>query len=69
MTKQEKIREGLEDIFSTLEGGRGEAEHKLADDVLKYLHSQGVVIKNERDLLTMQEAINYEVVEPLIEGI
>ena len=49
MTKQEKIREGLERTIvdeRLILGYSG----KLASKILSYLHSQGVVIEVEREL-------------------
>ena len=50
MTKQEKIREGIFDIlFGTCMHITDNPDDKTAE-VLRYLHSQGVVIKVDREL-------------------
>lgn len=51
MSKQEEIREGVAEILSSLEGGRGGAEYRLTDNILSYLHSQGVVIKVKKSIM------------------
>ena len=59
MTKQEKIREGVasltRDRFKQPAENAGldwdeNFNHYLASDILSYLHSQGVVIKVDREL-------------------
>ena len=51
MTKQDEIREKIEEIF------RNDTQYpswdKATDAVLNYLHSQGVVIKVEKELPTI----------------
>ncbi len=47
MTKQEEIREGLIEICRERTSGAGKV---LAGEILDYLHSQGVVIKVDREL-------------------
>ena len=64
MTKQEEIREGMEEVISPymirgLYSGWDKA-------VLKYLHSQGVVIKVDDYLVTQFNSQN-ATVEPLID--
>ncbi len=69
MNKQEEIREGVaRNIAGPLLDW--ELTLKIADQVLQYLHSQGVVIKVEREIYEgYQEAVRagYVAVEPLIE--
>lgn len=56
--KQEEIREGIKNFVSTItEGGEDGAELReddwdgsWADSILKYLHSQGVVLKVDKEL-------------------
>ena len=56
MTKQEEIREGLAEELCKINGGIWNAANyndywlEKADGALSYLHSQGVVIKVEREL-------------------
>ena len=55
MTKQEEIREGIARIglggINPLKNALpNEYGYKIADDILSYLHSQGVVIKVKREL-------------------
>lgn len=71
MTKQEKIREGLVNICRERTSGAGKM---LTNEILDYLHSQGVVIKiesfNELEYRYKEKSL-YECVkvgfEPLIE--
>ena len=62
MTKQEKIIEGLCDLFE--ETGVYAGSH-LAKSVLSYLHSQGVVIEN-KDKAIFHHGY-FPLLEPLIE--
>jgi len=47
MTKQEEIREGIEAIL--IGSPDNDSPEKLSKEMLNYLHSQGVVIKVEKD--------------------
>ena len=52
MTKQEEIREGVEKFVSEAywyEGKKNVVE-SITNELLQYLHSQGVVLKVKRDL-------------------
>jgi len=76
MTKQEEIREGIALSASPLDctycdyfgycnwdkKGLCQARYDLADVVIKFLHSQGVVIKKKKD-----DYFGMVEVEPLIE--
>jgi len=54
MTKQEQIREGLEQLLGSLYCGMDSWIHaENAPKILKYLDSQGVVIKAERPFPVM----------------
>ncbi len=49
MTKQEKVREGMSDIL--FRKGRGKwYKDEIINELLAFLHSQGVVVKVEREL-------------------
>ena len=75
MTKQEEIREGIENLLATFTG-----EGDFTTELLDYLHSKGVVIKtgdNRRGTLEVEPLIEderykflreagYVVVKPLI---
>lgn len=51
MTKQEEIREGIEVKINRFDTFRDEYSYEsFADEILKYLDSQGVVIKVDRGL-------------------
>ena len=80
MAKQEEIREGIEETLhasvSVLHDFsfhfiRRESREELADRILKYLHSQGVVIKVDRAVPDDRfhrdlRMAGYVAVEPLI---
>jgi len=67
MGKQEEIREGIADrLYSFLGCNNGEAEY-CATQLIKYLHSQGVVIRGESLGAEHPPLSNYYTVEPLIE--
>ena len=71
MTKQEEIYKGLmEHLGDTVAVNSCEADLQIvAGVILKYLHSQGVVIRTPANLLTNEYYANNvgEYVEPLIE--
>ena len=76
MTKQEEIREGIKNILSEHFGLAPTQEpfvSELPNKIIKYLHSQGVVIKVDRELgktpigVADWSKISMEEVEPLIE--
>lgn len=48
MNKQEEIREGIARRLLMI--GTGNPDFKMAEIILEYLHSQGVVLKVEREL-------------------
>jgi len=50
MTKREEIREGIKRIVAVWEESDGNTTRGIDDRILEYLHSQGVVIKVEREL-------------------
>ena len=51
MTKQEEIREGILKIIHFYNRGTTDAnDAQLRDKLISYLHSQGVVIKVDREL-------------------
>ena len=52
MTKQEEIREGMENVIRGYEGAE-RWSGVITDGLLGYLHSQGVVIKVDRELPDM----------------
>lgn len=53
--------------YSELTESQKYQDRVWADKTLEYLHSQDVVIKSAKDVLTMEELIMYGTVEPLIE--
>ena len=55
MAPREEIREGIEEIIlhygkDSPDPGYGYEREEMAQDILQLLHSQGVVIKEKRDL-------------------
>lgn len=82
MTKQEEIREALMSKIKSIRLWRTRYDEPLtveddAEDILNYLHSQGVVIKVESELTILADKgkqiaglikeAGYTAVEPLIE--
>jgi len=47
MSKQEEIREGIQDLIFEAQSWEDYTNEEMVDKILKYLHSQGVVIKVE----------------------
>jgi len=64
MATREEIREGLADKLFTLSGGKMYSEY--TDEILSYLHSQGIVIKVDEKELKAGETYMAYLVEPLI---
>jgi len=63
MTKQKIIREGLIDELS----GIPAVTDALADDILRYLHSKGCVLKGQSLGASHPHLANYFTTEPLID--